>query len=35
MSEAIRSQQVVMERRALRWVVATVGDDDDIESLVN
>jgi len=35
MSDAIRSQQVAIERRALRWVVVTVGDDDDIESLVD
>jgi hypothetical protein len=34
MSDAIRSQQEAIERKALRWAVTTVDDDDDIESLV-
>ena len=33
-SDAMRSHQENIERRALQWAVATVDDDDDIETLV-
>ncbi len=34
MSDVIRSQQGDMEKKALQWTVATVDDEDDIETLV-
>jgi hypothetical protein len=34
-SDVRRPQQVAIKSRVLRWVVATVGDDDDIESLAD
>jgi hypothetical protein len=34
MSDAIRSQQGDIKKRALQWTMATVDGDDDIETLV-